>query len=593
VTDDRNLPDVEHDKRELALALVQRVDTETTRFPDGRLGRVIERGRSLRRRRRSTLATLTAAALIATALAGPRIEEALQSSFRDDALPAGLTGEEARAAAATFAIRSLAHAGLMNPRDDFYSYRSTEADGSSWRVTFASNVCFRDPDEESCADVEPGEESFGNPRHDTHVDVGVDDGRWTVEAIEGPMRDHAREKVLSHEEIARPIAPHPEFAPAVLSEPEDPAAEGGGLEVTVASYWAGPIPERRIVFACQFVAFDGSGELIYEGHGRAYEAATSELERRGFTTSTALPPDVDAARVAVRCERFTGPGWELLEQPPIRSAAGGRAVHVGGEIVWRDELVAGLDLECTLRVVDAEGAVVGERRLPMESPWAPGDEPPLTRPLDAVVDADASPDLVPSAEFSCTVSEPLIRQTSDDEDREEEPGPDRPPGSPPTRPEDRPPPPDGPAHRLASGRFEGGEWGAYEGQIWALEVWSDDLYRCFGFGVGAELDDDHGRLCSYLPSEGSRAAIGGRSYIPGGVFDGELAIVYGEVRDDVVRVRVELSTGTGAEVATLVPPAELGIDARYFVAFVEPSEGHTIVALDDEGRVLDTTVERP
>ncbi|HEY7873620.1 MAG TPA: hypothetical protein VIG64_00715 [Actinomycetota bacterium] len=587
MTDDRSR-DLESDKHELATALRRRTEAELRAVHHGTVGDTIAHGRVLRRRRRIALTGAVAVALVLSAVAGPRIGAALMPGTGTTTNPAGMTDEDARAGAATAAIRAVVQAGLMDPLGDLYSYRATERVDDAWRVSFTPGECYRTEEMETCSS---GEDKDGNELPNALLDVAVADGDWIVADARGPMDDDEREALLAYRSQAVPIDPHPEFAPIALTEPLEPRAGGGGLEVRALSYWAGPLPDRRITFACHLEAFDGDGRIVYETQGHAYESPATEDERSGHGLATELPPHVDATRAEMACERFTGPGWELLDQPTIEPRAEGRSVHVEGELVWRDRAVVGVSFECELRLLDAAGTEVGDKAMRLDGPWAPNDDPPLRRPLAFVIDVTPPGTEVESVELTCTVPEPPVRETDANDEGgeidEPEPEDDGPPPSPGAAPQERFEPPDGPRYPVASGRFEGDQWGDYAGRAWELQIWADERHRCHRFAIEPELDDPGGTTCTALPIVDVEEDIGGNGYFPPDMFGGELGIAYGEVTERVARVRVELSNGGATEVDTVAPPDELGIDMRYFVAFVEPSESWELVALDTEGRVIE------
>jgi hypothetical protein len=267
----------------------------------------------------------------------------------------------------------------------------------------------------------------------------------------------------------------------------------------------------------------------------------------------------------------------------------GAGHDVDGEVVWRDRAVVNVDFDCDIRVLNAGGEVIGDWTLPMGGPWAPNDDPPLTRPLEAVIDV-APGESAASTEFSCALIQPRSAEPEDDESG---PRPDRRDGKdhngnePPLNPAPSPPePPAGPRFVVSEGRFEGSDWGDYEGLEWRLEAWANDEWRCYRLAVGPQIQDElSGRACTLL-GDSEESDLGSNGEIPADSFHGELSIAYGELSTRVDRLRIELSTGGTSTVDALIPPEESGVDARYYVAFLPPSESFHVVAIDREGREL-------
>ena len=80
--------------------------------------------------------------------------------------------------------------------------------------------------------------------------------------------------------------------------------------------------------------------------------------------------------------------------------------------------------------------------------------------------------------------------------------------------------------------------------------------------------------------------LGSSGVFPADTFNGELSIAFGELTTRVDHVGFEISTGETSEVSALAPPPESGVDARYYVAFLPPSEDFDVTAYDADGRVL-------
>lgn len=573
MTDKDPFEQLEQDRAELARALHREAAADARRAPEPALARTVERGRALRRRRRMGATAVVAAVSALAIVAGPRIADALRAPTPDTA-PSRPAPEDMDAEATTFALRAIADAGLMNSFGDFYAYRSTEPLGDGWRVAFAPLQC-SPPPSERCEDA-PGE--------DARLDVGVDASDWVVEVAAGPMGEEQRARLLAFRRPAVATDPHPEFGPVGLAEPSDARAEGEGLQVSVAIYWAGPLPDPRTTFACYLRAYDEAGNAIYDSQASAYESPPSESSRTGGSLSTGFPPDVDATRAEMLCSRFTGPGWELVEQPTVKPHDEGRSVSVRGEVEWSERAIAGVLLSCDLNALNAEGSEIGDTTVQLAGPVDNGD-PPFTRDLDAVIDVPTA-EPVASVTLGCRVPEhglAAFDADPDDVDVDEGDGEQSAPTVRPTMAE----PPDGPRFVVAQGRFEGSDWGDYEGLGWQLQAWQSADFRCHRFVVAPHFDDEEGRSCTLLSSDYRPEDLGASGVFPADTFEGEFSIVYGELTTRVDRVGFELSTGEKVQVDALAPPAESGVDARYYVAFLPPSESFDVTAYDADGHALD------
>ncbi len=546
---------------------------------DTDLADVLARRRSYRRRTWVLRGTAGALLLAAGLVNGPSLVDRLS-----DARPAVVSAPDdiPDHRAATFALRAIAQAGLMDPLGSFYVFEGTERQQDEWVVWFASSECVRTETMETCR-AAAGEDELGNPRPDTRLSVGVtDDGEMRVVSVErssGPVPEGNRERLLAYSEWPAPVEPHPEFAPIPVTK-GDPDADGDSLLYRVASYWAGPIPDERVTFGCFARAFDQRDQVVYESHAFTFESPEGDSRRNGGVLHSGFPADTGAQRVDMVCDRFTGPGWTLASEPEVRFPPDAGSVRVIGDLVWQDRAIIGIQLQCTTSVLDANGQVLGEVTQPRSGPWplGVGEEPPFRDGLDVIVDVPQGS--APSdVRFDCVVPSPPTREPDDERPAPPEPDQGR---EPPSRPQH---PPEGPRHVVAEGTFEGPDWGELAGQRWWLYAWQVDGWRCWSFAIGEA--DSGGRSCGPLEDAGDdQEVIGSSGGIPSGMHDSAASILYGELDEHVARIEIQLSSGATYEVHPIVPDADLGIQARYFVAFVEPSESYSITAYDEGGKVL-------
>lgn len=150
--------------------------------------------------------------------------------------------------------------------------------------------------------------------------------------------------------------------------------------------------------------------------------------------------------------------------------------------------------------------------------------------------------------------------------------------------------PDGPRYVIASGRFDDGNWGEYQGKEWRLVAWGqhpdgfDVGTHCMQFWIERIVSGSEGTYCTEWKA---KDVFGGRAYDPGG--HGVPSISYGQVRGDVARLEFRLSNGEVVTKDPLPPPEELSVPVRYYVAFLPLTEQGEIVAFgqygDELGRV--------
>ncbi|MDQ3981512.1 MAG: hypothetical protein M3271_02385, partial [Actinomycetota bacterium] len=83
--------------------------------------------------------------------------------------------------ATVFAIRAVAHAGLMDPLGYFFGFTSIEEADGGWRVGFGGGRCgVWESDEGTYETCKPlsGEDRAGNAVEDAWLEVGLEDGTW-------------------------------------------------------------------------------------------------------------------------------------------------------------------------------------------------------------------------------------------------------------------------------------------------------------------------------------------------------------------------------------------------------------------------------
>jgi hypothetical protein len=144
--------------------------------------------------------------------------------------------------------------------------------------------------------------------------------------------------------------------------------------------------------------------------------------------------------------------------------------------------------------------------------------------------------------------------------------------------------PDGPKYVLASGTFDEGEWGEFQGKDWRFVAWGGPDQTCHRLEVG-EQDGNDGTTCSTDHDGPSTEAIGARTYDPG--LGNIPSITFGYVHRRVERLELRLTTGDVVDVGIIEPPDESGLAVSYYLAFVPFSENGEILAFGDDGELLE------
>lgn len=280
------------------------------------------------------------------------------------------------------------------------------------------------------------------------------------------------------------------------------------------------------------VAREGADLVVVEASGAFDEEAKTLLV--GYRESAAPPPP----------RQVFGP-WRLDEDVVAEPA------YVA-DTYWTGAIPSRLEATCRLEALNDSGDVIYEsREIPSHGPRVEGAR-------DGVMGSQLPPRLV-AAE---------VRMRCDDYDYK-----------PPPRPPD---PPEGPGRTVASGTLPQDASPEFAGVEWQVLAWSESDRYCWGLVMG----DTPKPQLSCTPWE-----IESDEIIQGWGFtssdDETQAFASGQVNADVDRVEFRLGSRT-VKGELLVPPEDMEIPTRFFVSFLPSLETGKLVAMDQEGNVLDT-----
>jgi hypothetical protein len=251
---------------------------------------VVRGGTAMRRRRRAVAGVFTVAALAGTAgmvstVAGPE-----RSSGRlSPAGPAVITKAPEAPRVATFAVRAVARAGLLDPTGTFNDYDRVERiGGAAWDVSFATSICRSD------ASCDP------HPEGNVNLRVEIERGNLVVTGVGGPLSPDARERLLSYAEQPTPEGFGLEFPTVEIESIPDE-----GLSVVASPLWRGTLGAPAGVVECRVELYDENGDVVYEGPTREQPVPESESMRAGAQHIFGVQPDAvqgDPASADVVCE---------------------------------------------------------------------------------------------------------------------------------------------------------------------------------------------------------------------------------------------------------------------------------------------------
>lgn len=187
---------------------------------------------------------------------------------------------------ATFAVRAVAVADLLDPAGDFSDYQGLTTTQSGWRAEFDAFKCAVTPEHEGCVEVSSSETGR------TTLWIEVEGSRLRVVRASGPFGPDNREKLLNYTEEANEEPPEFVFPTVQIRQGVDE-----GLAVQAASLWTGDITPQVApeLTKCHIQVFNARDEQIYEGRAVQFAAPTTEAARSGDITSFGILEDLDAA----------------------------------------------------------------------------------------------------------------------------------------------------------------------------------------------------------------------------------------------------------------------------------------------------------
>lgn len=307
-----------------------------------------ERGNQVRRRTRAFGGALTAAAIFITAAGANHFmsqEKAAPDSLPNEVAPAAsLTPLDQQAE--VFALRALAHTGLLDANGELYDIRGpAEASGEGWTIPFQRLFCSVIDGADSCRPAEGGE---SRERADAFVSVVLIDGEWQVTATEG---NFDADDALRLRDVSLPQtdeAPQWDLpAPTV-----DSRREFGIVEVV--SIWTGPLDYDGPGTICRLTTWDDDG-TPKEDLPTYQPPPASNLDRTsGFMIEGWHAGAVDAE---YDCHPFEGAGWQPDEDVKFEKLDG--AVHSGVKMRWQGQQVINGESKCVAQAMDADGRAHG------------------------------------------------------------------------------------------------------------------------------------------------------------------------------------------------------------------------------------------
>lgn len=273
--------------------------------------------------------------------------------------------------AEVFAFRAMVATGLMEPLAArtflFTDEEYTERKGAAWVIGFTASDCAPRGSSQTCRPIYGETDEAEMPVPDTYVEVGLENGRWEVVGIDGPMLDEERERLTAYSRPDQEEPSHWEFTAGATTH----FGESGWTDMH--GFWVGPYPTSAPGSICEARYVDEDGTEIGERWVIYREAPQRELEISGGVTGTDAPVSPAVADVEVHCRQYTGPAWEITEGPELSRLDDGEVVGVGATVTWRGPEGFTSPVKCEATLVDEEGKIVWEGSGRLEALWRPNE----------------------------------------------------------------------------------------------------------------------------------------------------------------------------------------------------------------------------
>jgi hypothetical protein len=256
--------------------------------------------------------------------------------------------------AATFAIRAIAHAGLLDPLGEYYSYETIFAGEDGWVVSFVASHCYQNDRVETC---DPYQGRGEDLEPDAWVEISDADGAFEITDAFGRFSDEQRDHVAGYSESSELEEGHAAFPTVRL----DPARNEEGYYIRAAGMWAGVLPARgRISTLCRPEVLDADGNVVWSDERRYAYGSRGERDRSGWIVGTGALKLDSASSARMTCANFSGETWRMTRRDPSVTKIKKKA-YVNAEMRWLlGDLVVNLTSKCEVQLFDRKGDLVKE-----------------------------------------------------------------------------------------------------------------------------------------------------------------------------------------------------------------------------------------
>lgn len=273
-------------------------------------------------------------------------------------------GDDLTDQAATYGIRAIAHAGLLDPLGKYYGYDGIVQHEDRWVIAFRSSTCYRNEQMETC-DPNTGtrEEHFA----DAWLEITIRDQMFVITDAFGRFTEEDEAELRAYTEPSTIEPTHLEFPTVRI----DPSLYEPGYEIRAAMLWAGPLFVPGVWSVCHAEVYNAKGNLLWSGRNIAFDTRPGEYFRsNGLLGIGAGKIAGEPASADMVCELWTEETWTLAGEPRIERFPHRDLVEVGADLVWELPTIISLESRCRIGLFRSDGSFIKAKTVTAEtSPW--------------------------------------------------------------------------------------------------------------------------------------------------------------------------------------------------------------------------------
>jgi hypothetical protein len=266
--------------------------------------------------------------------------------------------------AATFSIRDIAQAGLLDPLGEYYSYEAVSENENGWVVSFIASHCYQNDEIETC---DPYQGREGDLEPDAWLAVAENDDAFEVTDAIGRFTDDQRDTLMDYSESSELEEAHALYPTVRL----DPDRHESGYDIRAAGMWAGVLPaEGRTWTICRAEILDRNGDVVWTDRSDHAQGSRGEAFRSGWLVFIGAVEVEGADSATMTCANFSGETWRLKGEPSLDTSRKGY-VGVYGPVKWMlGRLVSGLESSCDVEIFNRHGRSMKQMtKKGPTSPW--------------------------------------------------------------------------------------------------------------------------------------------------------------------------------------------------------------------------------